>query len=48
MLAACATPTQRIDVTAERLGMTKGLVEGLNFRHVTYAKSHSTTKARHS
>ncbi|WP_414728400.1 alpha/beta fold hydrolase [Zhongshania aliphaticivorans] len=47
MLAACATPTQRIDVTAERLGMTKGLVEGLNFRHVTYAKPHSTTKTLH-
>ncbi|WP_320838047.1 hypothetical protein [Zhongshania sp.] len=43
MLAACATPAQRIDVTAERFGMKKRLIEGLNFRHVTYAKPQSTT-----
>ena len=38
LLLACSSPGQRIDALANQSGMTKQVREGLNFRHVIYAR----------
>jgi hypothetical protein len=44
LLAACATPSQRIDRTAERAGLTRAVVTGTQFRHVVYATSAASSR----
>ena len=38
-LAACASPTARIDAAAQRAGLTREIVQGTSFRHVVYTRS---------
>lgn len=47
LLAACASPAQRMDAKAFEFGFTKHVVEGLNFHHVIYATPPSKFKALH-
>lgn len=46
-LFACSTPAQRIDAKAAVYGMSQGLITGLKFRHITYAKPPSGQKTLH-
>jgi dienelactone hydrolase len=39
LLAACASPSQRIDREAARAGLTRSVVQGTGFRHVVFATS---------
>jgi hypothetical protein len=45
LLAACASPSQRIDREAQSAGLTRSIVQGTGFRHVVYSRSRPNSAA---
>src|SRR5687768_7694558 len=38
-VAACSTPTQRIETEAQRAGLERTVVQGASFRHVVFSRA---------